>query len=405
LKFFKTDRCRICKKRKGHRFCLRKEGNICWNDCNELRVDLKCPDNCKYALNKSTDDNRINTFFEYKTNADSQTEFTDLLRKEMDKWMRSPQEFLDNEAPVVVAESETGRKKIAQFFEGFNIPDHIPMNYLKQMLKLDDLKIKPQIKSPDETAMHYLNTIISFEWEKTLDFVYDNDRYSDEQMKNNYITRISSNKILRKIKHFDLISSAISEDRKTALIYFELQGKYELTIVLRSVDSKWFFSAMIFGRPELVNGENEAIQQVAVLLSKNRNSEVYPLLQKYTAIYSCSADLYYYWGLYYTFLRNSSKAKENFYTAMEIDPEFLEAKYNYALVLHSEKQTDAAKILYCEIIETDSGEIRSMNNLASILIEEGNHKEARVLLNKCLEVNKEFEVARKNLERIDKLIK
>jgi len=404
LKFFKTDRCRICKKRKGHRFCIRKESNICWNDCNELRVDLRCPENCRYTLIKG-DEGKISTFFEYKTNADSQTEFIDLLKREMDKWVISPQEFLDQETPIRIAETEEGKKQISDFFSGFNIPDYVPMYYLKQKLELTELQVKNKKKNLEEIAMDYLNSIIVYEWEDTLNYLHNLEKYSDQDLKSNYLNRISSNKILKKVKYYDLISSAIAEDKRTALVFFELQGKYELTLVLRFAGKRWFVSAKIFGRPELFNGENDAIQQIAVLLSKNKITEVFPLLQKYSTIYPDSSDLQYYWGLYYTFLQNPSKAKEYFYTAIELDPEFSEAKYNYAFILHSQKHIKEAKELYCEVLEANPHEIKSMNNLASILIDSGDHKEARDLLERCLKINKDFEIAQKNLERLNSLAK
>jgi len=402
LKFFKNDRCRICKKRKGHRFCLRIGNDICWQDCNEMRVDLKCPADCKYALVKSDEDQQ-KTFFEYKTNADSQIEFTDLLKREIDKWINQPQEFLAGKTPLQEAENEAGKGLITSFFNEFNIPDYVPMNYLKQKLDLTELKVKQQKESYEDAAASYLTTVISFDWEKTLEFLIDPDKYIAEKVKLNYLKRISSDKVLSKLKEFNLISSALSEDKKTALVYFELNGKFELTLILIQNGAKWAVSGRIYGRPELFNGENEALQQVAVLLSKNKLSQAFTLLKNYSAIYPDSPDLYYYQGLYYSFLKNNSKAVELFYTAVEIDPDFQEAKYNYAFLLHADSRHLEAEQVYREILKTSPDEFRSLNNLASLLIDQGNYHEARMMLKKCIKINKDFEIAHKNLARLEKL--
>ena len=90
---------------------------------------------------------------------------------------------------------------------------------------------------------------------------------------------------------------------------------------------------------------------------------------------------------------------------MEIDPTFVEAKYNLAYVYHSEGNIEKAKQLYHEIIKISPGDIKSLNNLGSILIDEGEYKEAKQFLQKCLKIDKDFEIAQKNLKRLEELEK
>ena len=403
MNFFNSDRCKICKKRKGHRFCIREESNICWQDCNKLRIDLKCPENCRYSLNKNKHVDKPQ-LFEYKTNSDSQTEFTDLLKQEIDKWVITPQEFLAHKTPQELAQTESGRKQIASFFEGFKIPEHIPMGYLKKKLKLQQLQVLQPTVNFEDIVFKYLDNIIALEWDKTLELMFHKKILSDPDLKENYIKRLKTDKVLKKIKNYNLISAALSEDKKTALVYLEINGKYELTVVVRKLDKSWAVSSRIYGKPELFNGENEAIKQVAVRLSTNKIAEVFPLLKKYTAIYPDSSDLHYYWGLYYTFAKNTEQAREFFLNAVELDPDFLEAKYNYAYILHSTKDVDKAKTLYQDILQENPEDVKTLNNLASILIEEGEYNEAQKMLEKCLQLDTSFSVAEKNLERLKALV-
>jgi tetratricopeptide (TPR) repeat protein len=402
LKLFNSDRCKICRKRKGNRFCIRVEGNICWNDCNILRVDLKCSQNCRYALKKNQRNGK-GIFFEFKTNADSQTEFTDLLKKEIDKWITSPQDFWNNKTPAELAETEEGKQQITTFFNSFTIPEYVPMQYLKRRLNLADLKIHSLKKNFETVAAEYLDLIISYEWDKTFELVNIKNKFADKDLWSNYLNRITSDKILKKMKHYDLISSALAEGKKTGIVFLEINGRYEISLILELIGTDWFVIGRIYGKPELYNGENEAVKQIAILLSSNKINEVFPLLKKYSAIFPDSADLHYYWGLYYTFSNNKQNAEEFFLNAVEIDSDFTEAKYNYAYVLHSQKKYTKAKDLYREILNAEPEEIKSMNNLASIHIDQGDYSAAKKLLDQCLEINSENEIARKNLERLETL--
>ncbi|MCK4654994.1 MAG: tetratricopeptide repeat protein [Candidatus Cloacimonetes bacterium] len=401
MSLFKSDRCKICKTHRGNRFCIRIGKDICWHCCNERRVDFKCPEDCKYSLRKEENKTGL---FHYKTNADSQAEFFDLIKSEINIWIRKPQQLFEGKIPIQMVETKEGREEIEKFFDQFPLEKLQSLSYLISKLKLTNLKVKPQKKNYEDIAEEFLNKIIEQDWEGTVSFLLNKKNYKNQDYKKNYIERISSNKIIKKITEYNLISSALSKDRKQALVFFEINGKYDMTVVLKAIKDSWKVSVKLFGKPEIYNGENEAIQQVAVLLSKNELTKAFELLKKYSEIYVDSADFQYYWGLYYTFNQNSTKARQFFLNAVEIDPTFIEAKYNYAFVLHSENNIDLAKNLYKEILGASPKEVKTLNNLASIYIDEQNLEEAKKLLKKCLEINKDFEVARKNLDRVNKLI-
>ena len=387
FKVSQNNRCKICKVRKGYRFCLRIGENICWQDCNKIRIKMKCPPECEFVLKQSEN-------FQIKTKANSIVEYQDLLKKQMAKWLDEPQKFLDNESPKKATETTEGKEKIIAFLNRFNTNKYVPLTYLKTILKLDNLKV---IDNYEDIAEKYLENIVIQDWEKAIKFqmipTTENSKYQNE-----CINLLMKNKLIQKITRFEIISSALSEDGKQALVHFEINEKYDLTLKL--IGPNWKISEKIFGNPELVNGENNAIQQVAVLLSKNNVSQAFELLKKYSKIYPDSADFEYYWGLYYSFSKNVKKSKKHFYKAALLDPNFFEAKYNYAYILHTEKDVKNAKKIYREILAISPNEPKVLNNLASIYIDENNEKEAKQLLKMCLKINPDFELAKKNFERL-----
>ncbi|MCK4695869.1 MAG: hypothetical protein KAT74_08910, partial [Candidatus Cloacimonetes bacterium] len=313
MSLFKSDRCKICKTHRGNRFCVRIGKDICWFCCNERRVDFKCPEDCKYSLRKEENKTGL---FHYKTNADSQAEFFDLIKSEIKIWIRKPQQIFEGKIPIQMAETKKGREEIEKFFDQFPFEKIQPLSYLISELKLTNLKVKSQKKNYEDIAGEFLDKIIEQDWEDTVSFLLNKENYKNQDYKKNYIKRISSNKIIKKITEYNLISSALSEDKKQALVFFEINGKYDMTVVLKAITDSWKVSAKFFGKPEIYNGENEAIQQVAVLLSKNELTKAFELLKKYSEIYIDSADFQYYWGLYHTFSQNSIKARQFFLNAV-----------------------------------------------------------------------------------------
>jgi len=397
MNLFKTDRCKICKTKIGTRFCMRKGFDICWEDCNILRVDEKCPKECEYHLQSSE-------IMQLKGKSDSQMEYIDLLKKQMALWITKPQKIFNDQIPISMAESSEGKKKIEQFLNQFKINPIVPLNYLKERLSLDNLKVDSTPKTYEDHALEFMQHLYTNEWGKVTSFMSNNDYWKLYDLNDKFVTRIAANKVIKKINSFDLISSALTKEKDQALVYFNINNKYDLTINLNLINNNWKVQSIIIGKPELFNSESEAIQQVAILLSKNETTKVFDLLKKYSNIYITSSDFEYYWGLYYTFNKNQKKAEQHFLQAMILDPAFVEAKYNYAFIQHSNGDLEIAIKLYNEILEEAPNEPKTLNNLASILIDDKNYKEAEKLLKKCIKANPDFEIAQQNLERLEKLL-
>ncbi len=397
IKFFKSNKCNICKQHRATRFCLRTGKEICWHDCNLMRVDMNCNKNCRYAL-KSSDDN----FFSLKTNADSNAEYRDLLMKQIDKWVMLPQEIFNNETPLFLSESESGREMLLNFFSQFKANDLVPLRYLYKRLHLKYPYADEDNKNDQESVAHkFMELIVAQDWEATIEMLYLNDQYKDPKYKENYLERLSQHKIIKKIVEFDLISAGMNKEQDQALVYFDVNGKYDLTLLMRKRANEWKVGAKIFGKPEIYTRENEAIKQVAGLLSKNQLAHAYDTLKKFSDIFTDSADFQYYWGFYYLMSKMEKKAQKFLFNAIVIEPGFFDAKALYATTLITDKKFDEAKKLYEEILEIYPQEIKSLNNLASIYLEERNLDKAEELLKRCLEIDPNFEFAIKNMEKLE----
>lgn len=399
---FKSNRCRICRINRGNRFCLRLGKDICWQDCNLLRVDLKCPEICAYSIRKELVE-KAEISFRFKAKTDSSREYRDLLQREMDRWLLQPQPVLNNRIPLELAEEAAGKEQIARLFNEFKIPDYIPLIYLKERLKIDKLKVKSQPKTHEEFAEDFLALVVTQEWEKTISLLAKNEKYEKPLFRNNYFKRLQDDRFINKIREYSLISSALDQPVTRALVHFDINRRYDLTLVLVRNNTDWLMEARIYGRPELYHGMNEAHQQVAVLLSKNESGRAFKLLNHYQAIYIDSADLYYYRGLYYAMQKNYRQAVQHFLSASELDPGFLEARYNYAYMLQVSGEKAVAREAYLELMQPFPRDVRILNNLASLAIEDKNFSEAEELLQKCLRIDPQYQLARDNLARLEKL--
>ncbi|MCD4817857.1 MAG: tetratricopeptide repeat protein [Candidatus Cloacimonetes bacterium] len=351
---------------------------------------------CKYTLKK-------NKNFTIKARVDSHTELIDLLKNEIDFWITNPQQIFSNKIPLQMVEYEAGKAELTKFFINLKIPEDVPIKYLIKRLNMNGLTFnKANIKSLETYAFEFLDKIIVQNWENTIADLYFSKNYDNPDYQKNYLDRISKHTLLKKMTRYELISSSLSENKQEALVHFEFNSKYDITLIMRLLDNKWKVFQKIFGEPSLYIGENESIRQIAVLLSKKDLGNVFPLLTKFSNIFPDSADFQYYWSMYYTISGHKDKSLVFLKNAMEMDPNFIEAKYNYAFILHTENRLSEAEKYYKEILEI-ADDANSFNNLASIYIGKGKYKEAKILLDKCLKLKPDFNVAQKNLDRLNKL--
>lgn len=376
---------------------MRNGAEICWHDCNNIRVDQKCPDDCEYSV-------KSNGIMSLRAKTDSQSEYIDVLKVQMTLWINKPQKVFADQIPFTLAESEEGKQKIIAYLKQFKINPIVPLKYIKERLNLDDLEVVSRQLSYEDKAEDIMQLLYTNEWYELVKSMPQYQYLESNNLIDKFSKFIASHKILKKISNFDLVSSALNKERNNALVYFDINNKYDLTINLQLDNEKWILKSIIAGSLDLINSEQEALQQVAVLLSKNETSKAFDLLSKYANIYLMSSDFEYYWGIYYTYLKNSKKAEIHFLQAVILDPAFIEAKYNYALLMHSKAKMHQAKKLYQEILNEAPTEPKTLNNLASMYIDEKEYGKAAELLNTCISKNPDFDLAKQNLERIKEFI-
>jgi len=193
-KILQSSRCGKCKQNRGHRFCIRRAQSICWHCCNELRVDRTCPKSCKYSISEKEET------FQLKTNADSQKEFTDLLKKEMDYWLRNPQSMFDYKIPMLMAETEEGKKELQAMFENLTLPDYVPIQHLFERIGLQDVKPKiTRLENPEKQAEAFLDCLLQHDFEATIPMLYNQKIYSETDFRKAYLKRLSSHRLIKKM--------------------------------------------------------------------------------------------------------------------------------------------------------------------------------------------------------------
>jgi tetratricopeptide (TPR) repeat protein len=398
MSILKNKKCKLCKVRRQQRFCLRKGMEICWECCNNLRYDRKCPEDCKYSL-KGGEGLDIS-----KTNADSLTEYRGLVTSLMELWMRMPEAALDGAVPGELSETEAGRVKLIEYFKRYDLKTIYNISYIKRRLKLTGLEIEPQPDSYEDIASRYLRLILAGDSETAIDFlIHGAEIDKEEEWKADFIEQKKNDAVLKKMNEFKLIASALSEDKREALVFFDINGKFDLCLKLELPEENWLVACQYNGKMEVVNGENEALRHVAVLLSKNEMLQAEELLAKYITIYPDSSDLHYYNGVVAAMKGKGKLAKRSFIRSVRLDPGFSEALYNYGLQLHLEGEIDQAAVYYERVLAIEPDNVKCLNNMAAIKIDQQEFEKAEAYLRHCEAIEPDFEPLQANIKRLEEI--
>ncbi len=393
---FQPKRCQRCNVHKATRTCTKLKREIGFHCCNEIRVKMTCPPDCKYAM-KSTQDQKNLQLNNYSESIAEQQELLDLY---LAKWLKTENPLFDNQTPKAFAQTNEGKKKIDTFLSSHEgkLNNTLSYNAVREELGIP-LKEKTNY-SHEDVAKRYIELSRDLEYDKIFPMLLHHDIYKDVEFRKNYIRRNLEIKAFKALKEFDLIRSALSKQQDQAIVEFEINGKYSLCIVLQKIDGSWFVKEKVFGESGMVLSESEFIQRVGYKYAQRDFSGAFSDLKKYAKVFPDSADLYYYFGIYYSTKGKVEEAKQAFFNGMELDPEFIEAKYNYAFLFQAEGKMDIARDLYEEILEQKE-EPKTLNNLAVIYEQDDRLDQAFVLLKKALELDENFELAKKNFERIN----
>jgi len=394
-KLLHSDRCGVCKDYRGHRYCLRLAKNICWRCCNGLRTDGACPADCRFHMQQAQGE-----VFAQRAAVESRAEYEHLLQSQMERWARNPQEAFEGRIPLVMSTSRDGREQLAAWLSSFTFPPQIPVNHLRKLLNLPTVPVEALPTDHEDAAAAYLARVVEQDWPGTIAMLFYHVHYAEPLWRERYIKRVSSHKVMKKVTEWDLVSSAMSEDRTQALAHYELNKRWPLTLHMLHDGEQWRVAARIFAAPSYKAEEQGLVNRVAVMLHEGKTAEAAETLRTYSPFYPDLADFAYFRGLLSTFERNWKAAREHFLDAVEMDPHFHDARYNLALMHQNLKDAAAAKRCYQEVLAANTNEVKSLNNLAAILIDEGDKEEARRLLERCLALDPEFTFARKNMERL-----
>jgi tetratricopeptide (TPR) repeat protein len=372
------------------RYCIRRAKDVCYVCCNDLRIDGNCPDTCAYRLRTSE------TALPFATKVDSQTEYTDLLKKALTHWANKPFALFGGVAPAALTGSSEGKQRLREFFAGLSLPPGFPSRYLAERWEIDHFPEPPAISTPEDTAVEFIHRVEEDDWAGAALL------YADEGDESNTFRRdsLSADKGLRSAEVFDILSSGLSDKGTGGFVQIEINHRDSLVLVMVRVNDSYRILQRIWGTPEAIAGEKEAWKPVALNLSKNQLGDAHDGLKAQQKVYPDSADTFYYLGLYHFLSNHADDAVTNFQKAVWIDPHFTEARYNLAALQQVTGKSEAAEIHYRKLLEFNPQDVRCMNNLAAILIDRGDRDRARELLDRCLKLQPDFEMARKNLERI-----
>jgi len=139
-----------------------------------------------------------------------------------------------------------------------------------------------------------MELVINYDHEETLPLFSHHELYKTEGFKQNYLKRNLAIKAFKAIREFDLIRSALSKEQDQAIVEFEINGKYPLSLVLQKMNARWFIKEKVFGESGMVLSENEFIQRIAYNYAQQNFEKAYKDLKKYMQVFPDSANLHYY---------------------------------------------------------------------------------------------------------------
>ncbi len=392
LKIFKSNRCEVCYTERIVRECPRNDKKVCWQCCNKLRCDTKCPSSCPYAATET----EAGIFPTFK--ADSLTESSDVLKLYIDLWVGRQNANLDMQCPISLATEDPAR--LVKWLTGFQYPSHFPLTYLMQKLCIATPEASEEVSAHHETCIHkYMQAIVRLAWDELRPLTVNQLDKQDLALR--YTELMQSIPILRKVSTYSIIHSGIGEDGISALVFMELNHKQDMTILLSSASGTWRIRQTILGSPKEYFAQNQANNNIAEALGKADDARVWELIQSNMKVYPDSPDLYYYRALYWQLCKNTDKAAVDFFNAIALDNTWIEPYFHLGTLYLGKSDYDNAAFWFGELTTLHPDDPNAMNNLAACYAGQGRIQDAKALWEKVLMTYPTFEVARKNLEKLN----
>lgn len=388
LRFRKSDRCPICRDERALRTCARRRKDIGWRCCNELRKDRRCPQDCTYALKE--DENSPMPAFR----ADSVTEFIHAIKLFLDLWISIPQSSLDGKTPLAVAAEDS--KRLLEWLAGYQYPLHFPMNYLLEKLGLEKYP-EPEANDPESIARDYLNAVIAMDWQALRKYTINRD--TDEDLARRYTEIVQNIPLLKRANHHNIIHAGIADDGVTAMVYLEINRRYDWTLIFGKQDEVWRLRHQINGTPKLFYELNNRHGKIAQYLSEGKDAEAWEALQESLTLYPDSADLYYYLGIYWQIVKQLDKAKIAFFDSIALDNDFYAPTFSLGSINLAQEDVVEAEYWFTKLYEKNAEDPLVLNNLGAAYAGQGRIEEAKELWKKALKIDPNLEPAKRNLDR------
>ena len=381
------DRCKKCHTERALRLCKRTGKGICWQCCNSLRIDLKCPSDCPYAASKSQD----NPFPAFKT--DNLAEARHALKSYINLWLHKANDQLEGLTPLLYCEKD--REGMLKWLSGFQYPDFFPLDFMMQKLGLDIDPIQTPA-NPEEIAAKYLEQIIVLDHSKLRELTLNTSTLHDFDLR--YAKLLSGIPFLKKVKNYSFIHTGMSEDGSQCLVFVELNHKQEWCLILRREQDQWWVRQNINGNPSLYFKQNERYQQIATLLANSEGQKALFEISEALRSYVDSPDLYYYRALYWLLLQQNEKAKEDLFNAIALDNLFSPPYMHLGLIYLNEKDYSNSRLWFAAMVDLEPENLDAANNLAIASLADNEKAKAITIWKEILKKNPSYELARKNLE-------
>lgn len=381
------DRCKKCRTERALRLCPRINKGLCWRCCNELRIDLKCPDSCPYAPKIEAG----GTFPAFK--ADNNHEAVHATKAYIDIWINKENSAFAGKSPRALALKD--RDKALAILSEYQYPGNFPVDYLMQRLDIPYEK-QTETETAEDVAGQYLEHIIALEYDKLQQLTLNTSSLAD--LDGLYADIIRKNPFLKKLKQYSYIHSGLSEDGSMAIIFVEINHRDEYTLILRKDEDRWHVRQSLNGNPALYFKQNELYQMIAQTLANGEETKAFNEISQAMRSYPDSADLQYYKALYWLLVKQPGKAKENFLASIALDNYFGPPYMHLGLMNLNDKNYPEAQKWFAALVQLEAENADAINNLAIAYLAGGNKEKALTLWRDILTSFPTHEMAKKNLE-------
>ncbi|MDD3096184.1 MAG: tetratricopeptide repeat protein, partial [Candidatus Cloacimonetes bacterium] len=360
---------------------------LCWKCCNELRVDMKCPESCVYSGKKQSE-NPLPSF-----KADTYVEMQHALRNYIDLWVGKVQDEFNLMSPLDYAREY--KDQMLKWLSGYKYPDYFPFDYLVHKLGIE-LEPGQVAANPEQVAAEYLRHIIALEYQELRKLTLNQSTLADLEQR--YPDLISAIPFLKKVKHFSNIHTGTSEDGSQCIVFVELNYKHEWCLILRLEEGKWYVRQNINGNPSHYFKQNEVYQKIATYLANSEDQKAYFEIAEAMRSYVDSADLFYYRALYWLLVKQVDKAKLDLFNSIALDNGFAPPYMHLGIIYLNEKNYSEAQLWFASMVKLQPDNFDAANNLAIATLASGEKEQALGIWRDILKQKPDYDLARKNLE-------